>query len=106
MSLSFAAWSDDSYFSIARDFLANTISVETLERALFLGGLGYQVVLKTLQVFGALSGTGCAIAEGERWNPLRVARDARARERYRAIAAQSIAAGFAGMYLFDLMRRA
>ena len=52
MSLSFAAWSDDSYFSIARDFLANTISVETLERALFLGGLGYQVVLKTTQVFG------------------------------------------------------
>ena len=71
MSLSFAAWSDDSYFSIARDFVANTISVETLERALFLGGLGYQVVLRTSQVFGALSGTGCAIAEGERWNPLR-----------------------------------
>lgn len=97
---------DDSYFSIARDFLANTISVETLERALFLGGLGYQVVLKTPQAFGALSSAGCAIAEGERWNPLRVARDAQARGQYRAIAAQSIEAGFAGTYLLDLMRRA
>ena len=97
---------DDSYFSIARDFLANAISVETLERALFLGGLGYQVVLKTPHAFNALSSTGCLVVEGERWNPLRMARDMRARDQYRAIVAQSIEGGLTGTYIFDLMRRA
>ena len=97
---------DDSYFSFARGFLSNQISLEDLERALFLGGLGYQVVLKTPRAFEALSFVGCATVEGEWWNPLRMARDTQARERYHAVVAQSAEQGFQGTYVVDLMRRA
>lgn len=37
---------DDSYFSFARDFLNNTISIEQLSYAMHLGKLGEQFVLK------------------------------------------------------------
>ena len=37
---------DDSYFSFANAFLNNTISLEQLRKAMFLGKLGEQVVIK------------------------------------------------------------
>ena len=45
---------DDSYFSFASAFLNNTISLAQLERAVFLGKLGEQVVLKSEQAFSHL----------------------------------------------------
>ena len=38
---------DDSYFSFAKDFINNTISVEQLAEAMHLGELGIQIVLKS-----------------------------------------------------------
>ena len=38
---------DDSYFSFAKDFINNTISVEQLAEAMRLGELGIQIVLKS-----------------------------------------------------------
>lgn len=38
---------DDSYFSFANAFLNNTLSLEQLRKAMFLGKLGEQVVLKS-----------------------------------------------------------
>ena len=38
---------DDSYFSFAQDFLNNAISLSTLEKAMKLGLLGEQIVLKS-----------------------------------------------------------
>ena len=42
---------DDSYFSYAKDFLNNTISVNQLSQAMKLGELGEQVVLKSEKAF-------------------------------------------------------
>lgn len=95
---------DDSYFSFARDFLTNQIDIETLERALFSGGLGYQIALKTESAFEALSFVGSATVEGSRWNPLRIARDGKAREQYQRLRMAAIEGGFRGTYLMDLMR--
>lgn len=46
---------DDSYFSYARDFAAGTITLTQLERALVLGELGKQIVLKSRKAFSSLS---------------------------------------------------
>ena len=46
---------DDSYFSFARAFLNDGLSVAQLERAMRLGKLGEQVVLKSAASFEAIS---------------------------------------------------
>ena len=45
---------DDSYFSYARAFVYNTITVEQLGRAMKLGNLGEQIVLKSERAFKAI----------------------------------------------------
>ena len=45
---------DDSYFSFARDFINNTISVRQLSRAMELGWLGKQVVIISELAFDKL----------------------------------------------------
>ncbi|MCI8367675.1 MAG: DUF3990 domain-containing protein [Eggerthellaceae bacterium] len=94
---------DDSYFSFARDFLTNQISVKTLEQALFLGGLGYQVVLKTQRAFAVLEHMGADIAQGSYWNPLRMACDGQAREKYQEVREKSGVCAD-DIFLIDLMR--
>ena len=42
---------DDSYFRFAEDFLNNTISIQKLEEAMYLGKLGEQIVLKSPRAF-------------------------------------------------------
>ena len=42
---------DDSYFSFARDFLKNSITVSQLSRSMELGKLGLQVVLHSEKAF-------------------------------------------------------
>lgn len=49
---------DDNYFSFARGFLNGTLSYGQLSRAIRLGGLGLQVVLKSRRAFAALRPLG------------------------------------------------
>ena len=42
---------DDSYFSYAQNFIENSLSIESLERAMKLGNLGKQVVLVSEKAF-------------------------------------------------------
>ena len=42
---------DDSYFSFAQDFVANTISLSKLSEAMHLGKLGEQIVFKSSEAF-------------------------------------------------------
>ena len=81
---------DDSYFAFARAFLDNRIGVHSLEKALFKGGLGYQVVLRTPRAFKRIAFDQARLAEGHVWNPLRVARDNRAREAWEALEVTSL----------------
>ena len=49
---------DDSYFAFAMDFLNNTISLRQLERAMYLGKLGEQFMLRSKKAFESLRFTG------------------------------------------------
>lgn len=73
---------DDSYFSFAMDFLNNTISLQQLERAMYLGKLGEQFVIKSAEAFKLLDFVKAEQAEGEIYYIKRIVRDSEARESY------------------------
>lgn len=74
---------DDSYFSFANAFLNNTISVAQLERAMVLGKLGEQIVLKTTKAFDSIEFMDSIAAPKEIYLPQKLARDTAAREDFR-----------------------
>lgn len=73
---------DDSYFSFARDFINNTISVRQLNHAMALGNLGIQVVLKSNTAFEKLKFLNAEPAYPEEYYIKRKARDEQARADY------------------------
>ena len=73
---------DDRYFAYAQDFLNNTISVRTLSRAMLLGGMGEQIVLKSSKAFGMIEYKGYTDAINSDWYSLKARRDLSARQQY------------------------
>mgnify|MGYP003413290339 CR=1 FL=1 len=73
---------DDSYFDYAETFLNNGISVEQLARAMKLGRLGEQIVLKSKFAFSRIQFDGFDVAEKEEFYVLRKARDDEANQLY------------------------
>lgn len=73
---------DDSYFSYARDFLQNTISVKRLSQVMKLGNLGNQIVLVSQKAFRNLHFVGYEEAPQNIHFPLRKKRDELARSSY------------------------
>ena len=73
---------DDSYFSYAKDFLNNTISVNQLSQAMKLGELGEQVVLMSPKAFKRIRFLEYEIVDGSIYNPRRMDRENRARSAY------------------------
>lgn len=73
---------DDSYFSFARAFLTNTISLEQLGNAMRLGKLGEQFVLKSPKAFDAIKFIDYTVADNTVYYAKRKARDDEARAAY------------------------
>ena len=73
---------DDSYFTFALDFLNNTISMRQLARAMSLGSLGKQFVLKSRKAFELIRFNMSEAADGETYFIKRRKRDTDAREEY------------------------
>lgn len=73
---------DDSYFSFAQDFINGTISLRQLDRAMHLGELGEQFVLKSERAFDAVDFVGYEIAEHDEWYARKMGRDRAARRQY------------------------
>lgn len=73
---------DDSYFSYAKDFLQNTISVKRLSQVMKLGNLGNQVVLISQKAFDQIKFVGYEEAPQDIHFPLRKKRDELARVAY------------------------
>lgn len=73
---------DDSYFSYARDFLGNTITVKRLTQVMKLGNLGNQIVLKSKLAFSRIKFLGYEEAPQQIHYPLRKKRDELARKAY------------------------
>ena len=94
---------DDSYFSFARDFINNAISLQQLGKAMYLGSLGEQVVPISRKAFSALQYLGHEYVDGAAWYPRYTARDAAARKAYAEESAKEI--GLDEITVFDIMRR-
>lgn len=74
---------DDSYFTFAKNFVANTISLQQLSEAMILGKLGNQIVLKSQKAFDQLKFIGTESAPAEIYYSLKVNRDKEARYEFR-----------------------
>lgn len=91
---------DDSYFDYAESFLNNGISVEQLARAMRLGKLGEQVVLKSRFAFSCIQFEGFEVAEKEEFYILRKARDDEANQLYLEMLEEESD----GLYIQDIIR--
>lgn len=76
---------DDSYFSFAQDFISNSISLRTLSKAMRLGKLGEQVVIKSEKAFDLIRFEGYEYVPAEEWFLKKELRDDAARMEYREI---------------------
>ena len=91
---------DDSYFDYAESFLNNGISVEQLARAMRLGKLGEQIVLKSKFAFDRIQYEGFDIAEKEKYYVLRKSRADEANQLYLDMLEEEDD----GLYIQDIMR--
>lgn len=91
---------DDSYFDYAESFLNNGITVEQLARAMRLGKLGEQIVLKSRFAFSKLHYEGFEVADRETYFCLRKARNDEANRIYMEMLEEESD----GLYIQDIMR--
>lgn len=91
---------NDSYFDYAEAFLNNAITVEQLSRAMRLGKLGEQIVIKSKFAFSKIKFEGFEIAEKGTYYVLRKARDDAASQMYLDIQEEEAD----GLYIQDIMR--
>lgn len=91
---------DDSYFDYAESFLNNAISVEQFARAMRLGKLGEQIVIKSQYAFSCLRYKGFEIAKKEEYYDHRKARDDNANQMYLAMFEEESD----GLYIQDIIR--
>ncbi len=91
---------DDSYFDYAEAFVNNGITVEQLARAMRLGKLGEQIVIKSRFAFSKIKFEGFESAEKDTYYVLRKARDDDANKTYLEILEEEAD----GLYIQDIMR--
>ena len=94
---------DDSYFSFAKDFINNTISVEQLAEAMRLGELGIQIVLRSKKAFDTVKYISYELAECKEYYVKRVSRDKKAREIYLSGHRQNLVSD--GLFVMDIIRK-
>ena len=91
---------DDSYFDYAESFLNNGISVEQLARAMRLGKLGEQIVIKSKYAFSMLKYEGFDVATKDQYYILRKSRNDEANQLY----VDMLEEESDGLYIQDIMR--
>ena len=91
---------DDSYFDFAEAFLNNAITVEQLSRAMRLGKLGEQIVIKSQFAFSKTKYEGFEVARKDEFYVLRKARDDEANQTYLDIQEEETD----GLYVQDIIR--
>ena len=91
---------DDSYFDYAEAFVNNGITVEQLARAMRLGKLGEQIVIKSQFAFSKIKYEGFETADKNTYYVLRKARDDDANKMYLKILEEESD----GLYIQDIIR--
>ncbi len=94
---------DDSYFSFARSFLNGSLSLNSLSRAMKLGKLGEQIVLKSEKAFDALAFCEAEAADSWLYYSRRLGRDLKAREQFAEIRKEERVAE--SIYITDIIRQ-
>ncbi len=92
---------DDSYFSFARSFLENGITLEQLSHAMRLGNLGEQFVIKSQKAFDEIKFISYAPVNHKEYYPKRKSRDEEARAAYRRELERS---DVRGIYMINLIQ--
>ena len=92
---------DDSYFSYARAFLSNTLTICQLSAAMRLGNLGLQYVIRSPRMFDRIRFLEAVPVDGGVYFPKRMQGDQSARKEFRRMLDQEAGEG---RYLSDLMR--
>lgn len=93
---------DDSYFSFARAFISNSISVAQLEKAMYLGDLGTQYFIKSKNAFTKLDFIEALPVDNTEYYSKKNQRDTKARADYEII---TNAMDRDGVYILDLIRQ-
>lgn len=93
---------DDSYFSFARAFMSNEISLSQLSYAMRLGKLGEQFVLKSPAAFEKIRFVSYEIADNTVYYAKRKARDDEARSAFREELEKD---DLDGLYMRDIVRQ-
>lgn len=93
---------DDSYFSFAKAFLTNQISYAQLIKAIKLGNLGEQIVLKSKLAFDSVKFIKYEIADGKTYSLLRANRIQKARDDYNKVVNK---ADIQGLYMLDILQK-
>ena len=91
---------DDSYFDFADAFLNNAITVEQLARAMKLGKLGEQVVLKSQFAFNEIHFEGFSVAQKDQYYIQRKSRNDEAEASFRLMSDEATD----GLYMLDILR--
>lgn len=91
---------DDSYFDFAEAFLNNAITIEQLSRAMRLGKLGEQIVLKSQFAFSKIHYEGFEVAEKDKYYVFRKARNDEASQTYLDIQEEESD----GLFIQDILR--
>lgn len=91
---------DDSYFDYAEAFINNAITVEQLAKAMRLGKLGEQIVIKSKFAFSKIRFEGFEPAGKDTYYVLRKTRDDTANQSYLDILEEETD----GLYMQDIMR--
>ena len=92
---------DDSYYSFARAFVNNQISLEQLADAMKLGKLGEQIVLKTEKAFNAIKFEKYEIADSAEYYIKRKRRNEEANKQFLL---QQEVDDIYGLYMRDIIR--
>ena len=94
---------DDSYFTFAMDFFSNIISLHQLNRAMRLGNLGEQFVLKSRKAFDLIQYVRSEAADGAVYYPKRKARDLDARKQYQK-RERKLTRSSGDIFMIDILR--
>jgi len=93
---------NDSYFTFAKSFVSNGISLEQLKKAMYLGALGEQIVLKSEAAFSQITYTGCLAAKSAKYTKRAQERDQEARKAYRQLSKETSYSK--GIFMADIIR--
>ena len=93
---------DDSYFAFARAFVNNQININDLEKAIKLGKLGEQIVMKSQNAFESLEYVGYEKAESNKYYHKRMKRNLVANDEFVKLLHHT---DIYGMHMIDMMRK-